>query len=320
MNITHFITSLDITSGGPTISVTNLCRELYNNGIDVEIVTYDSENNIAKSNDFRFNVNYLNYKEESVFKLYKSLPNFDNSDLFHIQGIWEVLLHRAILTARERNKPYIISPRGMLAPWDLNKGAIKKKIALYLYQLRDLKNAHTIHVTSHKEAEEVYNMNLGNRIEIIPNGIDISSFPLKTYEYKTKKKAIFLSRIHQTKGVDILIESWSKIRKLNGDWDLEIIGNGNRDYINKIKKIIGDTGVKNVNVLGPLYGTQKIKKYHEADLFILPTHTENFGIEYPKPLHAVRLLSQQKEHLGKNLKSIIADGGLILEWTRLYKH
>ena len=76
--------------------------------------------------------------------------------------------------ARERNIPYIISPRGMLEPWALNAGKWKKKLAMALFQRKDLANAACIHATAQMEAENIRKLGFKNPIAIIPNGIELS--------------------------------------------------------------------------------------------------------------------------------------------------
>ena len=169
----------------------------------------------------------------------------------------------------------------MLEPWALNNGKMKKAIALSLFQKKDLENAACIHATATSEAENIRELGFSNPIAVIPNGIDISEFPLKQGARTNKKKKIlFLSRIHPKKGIEMLLDAWvSLLPKSKKDWEIEIAGNGDSGYIEKLQARINQLGIeKEVKLIGPQFGREKLSIYHSADLFVLPTYSENFGI------------------------------------------
>uniref|UniRef100_UPI0025FC7FC5 glycosyltransferase n=1 Tax=Algoriphagus sp. TaxID=1872435 RepID=UPI0025FC7FC5 len=120
-----------------------------------------------------------------------------------------------------------------------------------------------------------------NPIACIPNGIDLSEFPLKEHlELEGQKRLLFLSRIHPKKGIEILIEAWALLRKEGKtDWLIEIAGEGDEKYINSLKNLIKEKGLEpEIQIIGPQFGSAKLATYHRADLFVLPTYSENFGI------------------------------------------
>jgi len=181
--------------------------------------------------------------------------------------------------AQQKKIPYIITPRGMLEPWILARNPWKKKIALFLYQKKTIKRASYLHVTSQMEAENIKKMGFNNPIRIIPNGIDLNETKqIKTY-YGTKKM-VFLSRIHPKKGIELLLEAWQNCN--TEGWTLEIAGNGEVAYSESLNQTAKH--LENVRFVGPQYGEAKWNFLRSADVLVLPTHSENFGMAVAEAL------------------------------------
>lgn len=283
MRIGHVIPSIDIQTGGPARSSTHLIKSLIKceRSLRVDLFTFVSENPII--NEFqnsRLSLNFCNKNKLGFSNDLKRYLMNDSCDILHGHSIWGLSIHQMAVLARKLNKPYIISTRGMLEPWSLTQSFFKKKLAMHLYQDKDIKYASCIHATAQSEAENIRALGYYNPIAVIPNGINLDEYPHYSKEIKTKKKALFLSRIHVKKGIENLIDAWTLLdNKITKNWHVEIIGNGELDYIislrNKIKKVGLETSIK---VLDPVFGDDKIKAYQSADLFVLPTYSENFGI------------------------------------------
>jgi glycosyltransferase involved in cell wall biosynthesis len=185
------------------------------------------------------------------------------------------------IVAKDKQKPYIITPHGMLEPWVLNYGKWKKKVAMQLFQYKDIENAACLHATSQIEAENIRNLGFKNPIAVIPNGIAISEFTMpEIRKVKAKKTLLFLSRIHPKKGIELLISAWSRVNhSIRRDWQINIAGNGESKYIATLYQLIKDKKLENeIHIIGPQFGANKLKAYHSADLFVLPTFSENFGL------------------------------------------
>ena len=274
MKVNHTIASIDKSTGGPARSVTHLISKILeiNNNISIDLTTRSSNKQIIPP----FN------KENSNIYFHKNKIEFKETyNLYHGQGIWQAPIHKMAKEARNKNIPYIITTRGMLEPWSLQQNKLKKQIALKFYQFKDLKNAFCLHATADMEVESIRKLGLKNPVAMIPNGINIEEFPKEIPEkLSSKKKILFLSRIHQKKGIENLIEAWLQLDdKIKKDWIIEIVGNGDVKYIEKLKKIIEFKKIeKDIFILPPVFGESKIELYRKASLFVLPTFSENFGV------------------------------------------
>lgn len=280
MKILCVINSLDIKYGGPSKSVIDIMLAIAKSGIEVHILTKNSPNPYL-INSTHSNLNIFFVKDEPFGKRLRSLIAVEKYDILHGHGLWQLPVHYMAKIARERNVPYLITPRGMLEPWALNASKWKKKIARRLFQDIDLKRADCIHATSKMEAENIRKLGFKNPIALIPNGINLSEFPTqKLTSEKSTRTVLFLSRIHPKKGIELLIEAWSKLDiSIRKNWNVKIAGNGEEKYLKSLQSLINCKNLeREILIIGPHFGADKLKTYQEADLFVLPTYSENFGV------------------------------------------
>jgi glycosyltransferase involved in cell wall biosynthesis len=150
-------------------------------------------------------------------------------------------------------------------------------------QRETLTRAACLHATAEEEFHHIRKMDLSAPVAIIPNGID-----MPTLHHHTagggRKQLLFLGRIHPTKGLDLLLQVWQKIERLLSEWELRIIGPDNGGYLEEMKTLSKEMDLRRVYFEDALYGEDKWRAYQSADLYILPTHTENFGITVAEAL------------------------------------
>lgn len=272
MKVLHIIASIDETTGGPARSVPQTCIELAKLGVEIEIICQPSTNPVKIPKMKNLSVRFLNSK---ALKNYGKTLNNKDIAIIHLQHIWLPYIHIMAAAARKAHIPYIITPRGMLEPWIMNRNPLKKKLAMLLYQHKDLKRARVIHTTCEQEKDNIQAIGYTNKIKVIPNGIDLSKIPEPKISYDCKKM-VFLSRIHEKKGIENLLDAWKEIA--NNKWMLEIAGEGEGNYVAKLKHKIKSEQIKNVTFVGGKYGMDKWDFIRSADVFVLPTYSENFGI------------------------------------------
>jgi glycosyltransferase involved in cell wall biosynthesis len=192
--------------------------------------------------------------------------------------------------ARSTGVPFIVSPRGMLTAWALRFRGIKKRLAWLLYQRRDLLSAQVLHATSRAEAEGLRTLGLTQPIAIIPNGVELpptgESIPsCLSSPPSSTKTALFLSRIHPVKGLLGLVEAW-QMAKPPG-WRMVIAGGAENGHLAEVEAEIRKRSLDNEFMfLGEVPDEAKWGLYQSADLFVLPSKSENFGIAVAEALAA----------------------------------
>ena len=284
MKVVHVIHSLDKLTGGPARSVTHLVKSILdlNYQFKIDIHTNKSKRPIIE----RFiNKNGFIYFHKYGFLFFAKLLSRKGkkytTDIYHGHGLWQIPVHQMSKYARKTKTPYIITTRGMLESWSLNQSKFKKIVALKYFQRKDLQFAACIHVTSEMEMNSIRKIGLKNPVAIIPNGVNIKDFsseiPIKD---SSVKKILFLSRIHVKKGIENLINAWGLISaETRKNWLIQIVGNGEEAYIKKLKRIVIDKKIENqIKFMAPVFGKSKIDLFRDANLFVLPTYSENFGI------------------------------------------
>lgn len=284
MRIKHVVETIDISSGGPARSVTFLIKKIINqnNNISIDLHTKDSAYPIISGfNHDKGQIIFYNKKVKFSSKTFFKGNEENKNTIVHIHGLWGLMLQKICRISFNNKLPYIITPRGMLEPWSLGQKKIKKFFAMFLYQRRNLDNSKCIHATSEMEAINLRKLGLKSPIAIIPNGINLDEFSNSYPQKETrKKKILFLSRIHIKKGIENLIDAWKLIDpEVRKNWKIEIVGNGDYKYIKSLKeKIFLEKIGHQIEIKKPVFGKAKVNLFREANLFVLPTFSENFGI------------------------------------------
>lgn len=270
MKVLHITNSIDKSTGGPARSVPQTCVELARLDVTVELVTQESSDMVKLAERAHLTVRFCSIWE--LF-LYGSRLSAKDIDLIHLQHIWNPYIQVMAFWAYQKKIPYIITPRGMLEPWIMTHNPWKKKIALFLYQKKAIQRAAHIHATAQMEAKNIQALGFTKPICIIPNGIDLTDVKETKKKYGTRKM-VFISRIHPKKGIELLLEAWRN-SNTNG-WILEIAGNGDENYIVHLNQSAQD--LQNVHFVGAKYGEAKWNFLRSADVMVLPSYSENFGI------------------------------------------
>ena len=203
------------------------------------------------------------------------------TDIIHTNSLWmmpNIYPAKAIKGTRCR---LVISPRGTLSQWALANSSRRKKFVSWLGQNNALRKAHCLHATSEGELSDIRRLGFDNPVALIPNGIscpEICSTQRKIKSPATPRTLLFLSRIHPTKGVDLLLHTWRHLESDFPLWRLLIAGPIEHSYGHEIKALAKQLGVERVEFIGEVGGQRKKQVFLDSDLFVLPTHSENFGI------------------------------------------
>lgn len=277
MKILFFLSSLSQYNGGPSQSVPMLMRGLMALGVDVTLMTV-GDADVSEALKQEFGPRLMLLKQGTTAEMEEVLRT-GNFDLIQLQSIWEPVYHRLASLARRLHIPYIVTPRGMLEPWSLEQKKWKKRLALWLYQRRDLDSAQCLYATSQMEAQHLKDLGLKTPIAVIPNGLDVDQYPCRSSQSLMQRQVLFLSRIHEKKGIEVLLEAWSRLCTDFPDWKLLIVGNGQECYVRKIAELVSNPVLSSsVRLSGPIMGDEKVRLFHQSALFCLPSYSENFGM------------------------------------------
>lgn len=278
MKILHYIPSLDRAWGGTTSYMQLLSKEL---GllVDLHVVSHYSVNQVALENASIHYIEGALWKLKLAKKQWISLLNEICPDVIHINCCWIPLCAYTQQWSQQLGYKVVLTPHGMLEPWIIKRHYWTRKLpALLFYQKAAIKKADIIHATAEKEKENLLKLGYNPNIEIIPNGIDVDNIRMKN-SWKRKKNILFLSRVHVKKGINFLIEAAAQLKEDLDGYMVKIVGLGEEGYINELKTLTNNLGIGDmVEFVGPIFGDAKFDLYREADVFVLPTHSENFGI------------------------------------------
>ena len=291
MRVLHVISTLDLEKGGPTQTLLDFSTAQAKMGMSVSICSQGISNDTVErlvSHDINVVMAGPGY---TPLKWAPDLSNklkqlIADASIVHIHGVWEEIQHRAARLAQELGKPYIIRPAGMLDPWSLAQSSLRKRFYRWWRLQNNLDHAAAIHYTAEKEKKLAEPLEIKAPAIIEPNGIDTNDFEsLPTRQtldrwmpsLTGRKVILFLSRIHHKKGLELLLKAFSEIT--DNSSALLIVGSGEADYINTIKQLTRQLAIEDrVVFTGFLRDNDKKMVLACADLFVLPSYQENFGV------------------------------------------
>jgi glycosyltransferase involved in cell wall biosynthesis len=200
-----------------------------------------------------------------------------NVDIIHDHGLWLPSNRASAFVAKKKKLPLIVNPRGMLSPWAMSYKKYKKALCWYAYQKRNLANATAFCATSQQEVDDIRNLGFKQPIACIPNGVAIPVIePVANFD-RSYRTLLFLGRIHPVKGLVNLIHAWSRLRPVG--WKICIAGPDEGGYRRHLESLVSQLNLNDdIYFVGSVDGVEKDCLLKNADLFVLPTHTENFGI------------------------------------------
>jgi len=306
MKVLHVIHSLNPEGGGPIEGIKQLAEIHQELGHSVEVVSLDAPD-AAWVKSFPLPIHplgpsWLNYGYTSRLVPWLRAHHADY-DVVVVNGIWQYNSLGVWRALRSGSTPYCVFTHGMLDPWFKRRYPLKhfKKLLYWHWaEYRVLRDADLVLFTAEEERilarqsfsryrcnEKVVNYGTSG-----PSGNAVTQRALfleKFTQLVGKRIILFLGRIHEKKGCDLLLHAFAQVLKAEtsaaANLHLVMAGPDQSDFANELKKCAAKNGLKDrITWTGMLSGDLKWGAFYSADAFILPSHQENFGISVAEAL------------------------------------
>ncbi len=271
IKILHIIEDFSLSSGGLRTVVKDLNEKLNNYGFKSYIISSDKENEeevfiVRSENKWNYSARW---KREIISRI-KEL----NIDIIHIHGVWMYPQFIASKIALKMDIPFILTPHGMYEPWLWKKGALKKKYYFKGISYKYFSKANVIQAITSDEKENLKVLFPKTKIIEIPNLIT-SEFD-DDYQREIQKYILYVGRLDSKKGIDLLIESFSKLD--TNKFKLKILG-GFNEYKQELDEIVLSLNISDrVEFLGLKNGREKDELFANAWVFVAPSYSEVIGM------------------------------------------
>lgn len=293
--ITLIASMLSPAAGGLSASVPHLAHGLARAGAgEVHVVGVEEPGDPGAANGWGPHVHAHRQAGPRAFGyapgMGRTLARLSPS-VIDVQGLWTYPSLANLRHHRRYGTPYLVTPRGMLDPWARERSAWRKRAVRLWFEDAHLAGADCLRATAPMEAEHFRSFGLRNPIAIVPNGVEVPpKGPARPPQ--PRSRLLFLSRIHPKKGLSHLLHAWAALQDKRPNWDLVIVGPDEVGQTSEMQALARRLGLKRVEWSGPVYGAVKSELYRSADLFVLPTHAENFGLVIAEALaHGVPVIT-----------------------------
>ena len=289
MKVLQTISGLSAQSGGPSTCTCDLMKGLHDIGTNVDLLTVSSSDILGKNEPWLISVPNDCKTPLGLSNNIRSTLEGSDYDLYHANALWAYSTHITCKTARQKGKPYILSPHGMLYPTALSMKKWKKWSMLRLWFYKDIYQASCLHATCQQEAEYCRQFGYKGPIAVIPNCVVLpQGVNLKTsiYEVEGRRQIGFLGRLHPIKNVENIIYALGKLTPSQREHiSFQIMGKYDDRYESWLKEEVKRIGVEaNVEFVGFVSGKEKYDRLTKLTALMVPSKQENFGMIVPEAL------------------------------------
>jgi glycosyltransferase involved in cell wall biosynthesis len=345
VRVLHVISSVDPRAGGPIEGVFSSSEVWFKHGHERHIVCLDSPN-APWVKQSRAPTEALGQDSQIYARLRRWIPwlrygytprlvkwleaNAGQYDAVIVNGLWNYASFGAWRALHKMRTPYFVFTHGMLDPWFNTAYPIKtffKTIFWRLFEHKVLRDAAGVMFTCEEERQlargsfapyqaREFVVGYGTRDVSGDPDAQSAAFFARAPDVRGRKLILFLSRIHEKKGVDLLIKAFAQLADVNSDYDLVIAGPDQGGLQASLTRLAGELGVdERIHWTGMLSGDVKWGAFRAADLFALPSHQENFGIVVAEAMALSRpVLVTNKVNIWREIE---ADGaGIVVDDDR----
>lgn len=290
MQIIQVVPAISEEASGPSYSVTRLCESLQAVGSQVILAALDFGSTATpppflKTFALGLGPRRLG-RSPAMYRWLRERDYLGAADVVHNHGMWQM---NSVYPAKTMSPKVILvqSPRGAFSPWAMKHGSQLKRVFWPLLQRPALMRADCFHATAQSEYDQIRLLGFKQPIAIVPNGVDVLELPRR--QHREDRTLLFLGRVHETKGIDLLLAAWKRVQDQYPSWRLDIVGSddayyGTTGYLAKMKDMALRLKLERTRFLEPLYGKEKYQAFRDAELFVLPSRSENFAVTVAESL------------------------------------
>ena len=287
MRLCHIVPSLEAQHGGPTKSVMRLAAALSRLGHDVDLLATRPGGETVATDDGRLHIRQFRRGFPEFLCASGNLQDHLRQhayDCLHHHALWLRTLHYARQASRATGAPLVIAPRGMLSDWSWRHRRWKKRLAARLVHPGAFAQASGWHATSAAEAGDIRRRGFPQPICVAPNGVEAPAAEELTQAHEvwsqlcpavaTRPVALFYSRFHRKKRLLELLDLW--IDAAPREWLLLVAGIPQEYTVASLAAYVQRHSAQ--DRVAVFDGSDRPPPYGVASLFLLPSHTENFGL------------------------------------------
>lgn len=210
-------------------------------------------------------------------------------DVIHAHGLWGMTGIYAARAKVAHQSKLVVSPHGMLATDALRYSSLRKKLFAKILQNRALVAADLFHATSAAEVEDIRRAGWTQPVALIAPGIDVAEGSVTSPQ--KLRTILYVGRIHPIKRLGDVLDAWRELSILHPLWRIRIVGPDDTAEAVHLKQRIASEKLERISIEPALFGLDKALAYAEADVFVLPTQSENFAMVVAEALaHGVPVI------------------------------
>lgn len=299
MKVLHVAPYTDVAYGGPGVAIRTMAEVMTRAGAEVHVVTTNAAGNL----DLHVEDGGVHEENGISFRYFRrAFPRFwfrapgmvrwlkehaRDYDLLHLHVPFTAPFRAGAQSALAAERPYLVTPHGVLDPWSMRQKAWKKRPYFHLIERMLLSQASALHVTAPLEAEFIEKLSLGPKVKCVPLSVPSLDETMLRHRETACPRILCIARLHPVKALEILFGALARVRSQGVAAVLDLAGDGDAAYVDHLKRRAVALGIENAVIWhGHVDNAEKCKLYASASCFALLSYHENFGLAAAEALAA----------------------------------
>lgn len=288
LRLLHVIHMLDPAAGGAASAARSMCAALAERGHEVMLYA-TGPTHLEQSGSFQTRIFPMEFPPMALsVGFFQALRQVRDVDLVHIHMLYRFPQAAAAFLCRRNGIPYCIQPHGALEPMLYHKAERRTAKRLYemLIENRNLRHAAGLIYTAQGEKQAVDFLHLTPPAFVVPLGLQLAEFDRTVdgfrnrHDLADRELIVWMGRLVPVKGLDLLIRAFAALAQERPKAVLVLVGPDTEGYADSLHRLRAELGLAPNRVMftGLLQGQERLAVLQDADLFVLPSYTENFAL------------------------------------------